>query len=166
MRGWNDDHGNNANSTKYIFLITYYNFLTVKRRKTGINLCEWKKSIYFARANFCEYELFKFSKTLNFVKRPKFAKTAKVLLAKVSAPKVLALLVTNYVQYPWNIKIQPRFFTDCPLSQFFFFFLIFCNTYEPHTLHKKLSFPVRISSVNVTKSSVPCGFGHIYWKNP
>ena len=98
------------------------------------------------------------------MKRPKFAKTAKVLLAKVSAPKVLALLVTNYVQYPWNIKIQPRFFTDCPLSQFFFFFLIFCNTYEPHTLHKKLSFPVRISSVNVTKSSVPCGFGHIYWK--
>ena len=26
-------------------------------------------------------------------------------------------------------------------------------------------FPVRISSVNVTKSAVFCGFGHIYWKN-
>ena len=29
-------------------------------------------------------------------------------------------------------------------------------------LHKKLSFPFRISSVNVTKSAVFCGFGHIY----
>ena len=34
------------------------------------------------------------------------------------------------------------------------------------TLHKKLSFPLRISSVNVTKSAVSCGFGHIYWGNP
>ena len=36
------------------------------------------------------------------------------------------------------------------------------------TLHKKLSFPLRISSINVTKSAVSCGFGHIYlnpqWK--
>ena len=29
-------------------------------------------------------------------------------------------------------------------------------------LHKKLSFPLRISSVNVTKSTVSCGFGRIY----
>ena len=29
---------------------------------------------------------------------------------------------------------------------------------------KKWSFPLRISSVNVTK--VSCGSGHIYWKNP
>ena len=33
------------------------------------------------------------------------------------------------------------------------------------TLHKKLSFPLWISSINVTKSAVSCGFGHIYW-NP
>ena len=32
--------------------------------------------------------------------------------------------------------------------------------------HKKWSFPLRISSVNVTKSSENCGFGHIYWRNP
>ena len=32
-------------------------------------------------------------------------------------------------------------------------------------LHKKLSFPLRISSVNVTKYAVSCGFGHIYWRN-
>ena len=33
-------------------------------------------------------------------------------------------------------------------------------------LHKKWSFPLTISSVNVTKSTVSCGFGHIYWRNP
>ena len=32
--------------------------------------------------------------------------------------------------------------------------------------HKKWSFPVRISSANVTKSAVSYGFGHIYWRNP
>ena len=30
-----------------------------------------------------------------------------------------------------------------------------------YTLHKKWSFPLRISSLNMTKSA----FGHIYWRN-
>ena len=30
------------------------------------------------------------------------------------------------------------------------------------TLHQKCSFPLMISSVNVTKSAVSCGFGHIH----
>ena len=34
------------------------------------------------------------------------------------------------------------------------------------SVHKKWSFPLRISSVNVTKSAVSCWFGHIYWRNP
>ena len=34
------------------------------------------------------------------------------------------------------------------------------------SLHKKWSFPLRISSVNVTKSSRNCWFGRIYWWNP
>ena len=33
-------------------------------------------------------------------------------------------------------------------------------------LHKKWSFPLRISSVNVTKSAGNCGFGQIYWRIP
>ena len=33
-------------------------------------------------------------------------------------------------------------------------------------LHKKWSFPSRISSVNVTKSAGNCAFDHIYWRNP
>ena len=36
----------------------------------------------------------------------------------------------------------------------------------PETLHENWSFPLRISSVNVTKSAVFCGFSHIYWRNP
>ena len=31
---------------------------------------------------------------------------------------------------------------------------------------KKWSFQLRISSVNVTKYTGNCGFGHIYWKDP
>ena len=34
------------------------------------------------------------------------------------------------------------------------------------SLHKKWSFLLRISSVNVAKSAVSCGFGHIYWRSP
>ena len=30
---------------------------------------------------------------------------------------------------------------------------------------QKIMFSLRISLVNVTKSAVSCGFGHIYWKN-
>ena len=33
------------------------------------------------------------------------------------------------------------------------------------TLHKKWSFPLSISSVNVTKSAGNWGFGHIHWRN-
>ena len=35
-----------------------------------------------------------------------------------------------------------------------------------YTLQKKWSFPLRISSVNMTQFAVSCGFGHIYWRNP
>ena len=37
--------------------------------------------------------------------------------------------------------------------------------YCENTLHKNWSFPLRILSVNVTKSAGNCGFGHIYWRN-
>ena len=33
-------------------------------------------------------------------------------------------------------------------------------------LHKNWSFPLGISSVNVTKLAGNCGFGQIYWRNP
>ena len=34
------------------------------------------------------------------------------------------------------------------------------------SLHKKFTFPLRISSVNMTKSGGNCRFGYIYWRNP
>ena len=36
---------------------------------------------------------------------------------------------------------------------------------KDNSLHKKWNFPLTIFSVNVTKSAVSCGFGHIYWRN-
>ena len=45
----------------------------------------------------------------------------------------------------------------------FWYFLFYL---QDNALHKKWSFPLRISSVNVTKSEGNCGFGHIYWRNP
>ena len=34
------------------------------------------------------------------------------------------------------------------------------------SMHKKWSFSLRVSSVNVTKSAGNCGFSHIDWRNP
>ena len=36
-----------------------------------------------------------------------------------------------------------------------------CTTRVPHSLHKKWSFPLRISSIKVIKFAGYCGFGHI-----
>ena len=38
------------------------------------------------------------------------------------------------------------------------------NICVKYTLHKKWSFSLRIHSVNGTKSAVPRGFGHAYWR--
>ena len=64
-------------------------------------------------------------------------------------------------------------------SSFFLFFLLFfsCSlvlkrsitTKSPTEIfvsHFEKMFPLRIFSVNVTKSEENCGFGHIYWRNP
>ena len=40
------------------------------------------------------------------------------------------------------------------------------HQYHDIPLHKKWGFPLTISSVNVTKSTGNCRFGHIYWRNP
>ena len=43
---------------------------------------------------------------------------------------------------------------------------LYTHEYMDSPLHKKWSFPLRVSSVNVIKSAVSCEFGHIYWRNP
>ena len=40
------------------------------------------------------------------------------------------------------------------------------STQHVYPLHKKWSFPLRHSSVNVTKPAENCEFGNIYWRNP
>ena len=39
------------------------------------------------------------------------------------------------------------------------------NILAATTTAQKWSFPLKISSVNVTKSAGDCGFGYIYWRN-
>ena len=57
-----------------------------------------------------------------------------------------------------------KFFIEVPLKSF----SKMRNTIFDYLLriHKIWSFPLEISSVNVTKSAVCCGFGHIYRNNP
>ena len=51
------------------------------------------------------------------------------------------------------------------LQQGLFVFVSLCR-FRQVSLHKKWSFQLRISSVNMTKPAVSSGFGHIYWRNP
>ena len=87
--------------------------------------------------------------------------------------KIPFLHILNIVQMPYywkdkedltqtfSLKTQPmqraESFRRC-------FFARSSVSYNLGTLHKKWSFPLRISSVNVTKSAVSCRFGHIYWR--
>ena len=90
-------------------------------------------------------------------------------LLQVSICEVLCDLVP-FVQFEkcrehlWrSVTLQPATLLKVTLLVFFTF-LKLCKWYQitQRTLHKKWSFPLRISSVNVTKF----GFGHIYWKYP
>ena len=49
---------------------------------------------------------------------------------------------------------------DCHITCFFYVYVTL------YSRHKKWSFPLRISSVNVTKSAGNCGLGHTYGRNP
>ena len=50
------------------------------------------------------------------------------------------------------------------LTKYYLFY--FWSLKQLITLQKKRSYPLKIFSVNVTKSEVSCGFGHIYGRNP
>ena len=101
---------------------------------------------------------------------------------------IVTFLFTNYYRFSnFPSKILPLFLYQCYLSHLHFlnYFLllyyfsscIFCDKNWVHigdevgcvlnaTLHKKCSFPLRISSVNMTKSAEKCEFGLIYRRNP
>ena len=42
---------------------------------------------------------------------------------------------------------------------------VYCKV-QGKSLNEIWSFPLEISSVNVTKSAEICGLGHFYWRNP
>ena len=61
----------------------------------------------------------------------------------------------------WNLR-SIRYNIDCAISSLIKSTDLLLQVY---VLHKRPSFPLKISSVNVTKSAENCGFGHIYWRN-
>ena len=68
-------------------------------------------------------------------------------------PKLLMLKVCEIIEIS-NRGFQRRLLTvDC---------LLLALKSATSSLHKKWSYPLRIPPVNVTKSAVSCGFGHIY----
>ena len=78
----------------------------------------------------------------------------------------LGVFMVLFPIYPgWKIKIysfEISLFTPHVASKCFVFHINFSVT----ALQKKSNFPLRISSVNLTKSAGNCGFIHIYWRNP
>ena len=57
--------------------------------------------------------------------------------------------------------------TNCQwCHQYFRFYPLAIISLHCHTLQKRWSFPLSISSVNVTKSVVSCGFGLTYRRDP
>ena len=81
------------------------------------------------------------------------------LAATISTPMETLVLVLrcmkHYAVFISADMISSTLFLNCHASS-----VIYCVA-----LHRKWSFSVRISSVNVIKNGVSCGFCHIYWRN-
>ena len=67
-----------------------------------------------------------------------------------------------------NVSIFPIFVLKLQSRKVWVFILHFFESWviKYYTLHEKWRFSLIISSVNLTKSAVSCGFCHIYWRNP
>ena len=77
--------------------------------------------------------------------------------------KVEGDTIEKYIHYLWiNICLMVRSRASCFSKQKPPFWGILRETH----CTKKWSFPLRISSANVTKSAGSCRFGQIYWRNP
>ena len=70
----------------------------------------------------------------------------------VSKGFIATILIELYRHAIWDYQVGSEF-SVLSISQW-------------RTLHKKWSFSLRNSSINVTKSAGNCEFGHIYWRNP
>ena len=69
-----------------------------------------------------------------------------------------------------NIQLPPLQSLSLKLVQTMFLLIFLArqgiNQVPGYSTAQKWSFPLRIYSVNVTKSAVSYGFDHIYWRNP
>ena len=95
------------------------------------------------------------SLSLNKVAVPFLRNTSGWLLL-LSENMLTNFSYSQYSEFLWK--------TDQPITSQCYISVPPCGFWI--TTHKKWSFPWRISSENVTRSAVSCGFGHIYWKNP
>ena len=77
----------------------------------------------------------------------------------------LCLLLTNFGEHFQILKIL-RNHSKLSFALFLQYKFFTVHLFLTLSLHEKWSFPLRTSSVNVTKSAVSCVFGHIYWRNP
>ena len=99
------------------------------------------------------------------VKNPK-------LLAKSTALLFLNIGIWKNIFLLWLVTWKTIHFLIILLTRYFWIYIkrnipfVLC-IFSPYSqsLHKKWSFPLKISSANVTKSAVSWGFGHIYWRN-
>ena len=94
------------------------------------------------------------------------------LLAKSTALLFLNIGIWKNIFLFWLVTWKTIHFLIILLTRYFWIYIkrnipfVLC-IFSPYSqsLHKKWSFPLKISSANVTKSAVSWGFGHIYWRN-
>ena len=79
-----------------------------------------------------------------------------------------------FIQLIWNSYLTIDFTETVPYIKYVFDPILgqsFLSKYSNYSNWwksqcTKNSFPLRNSLVNVTKSAVSCGFGHVYWRIP
>ena len=72
----------------------------------------------------------------------------------------------NHLVHKWTLNHLAKWLSFRLLTRWLWVRFLLQSLKFPMSLHKKWSFPSRISLINVTKSAVFCGFSHIYWRNP
>ena len=77
-------------------------------------------------------------------------------------PQIEEIMNFGIVEFFFEIRVGKLYGTTTTAVKTTTTSYVFCR----YALHKKWSFSLKISSVNVTKSAVFFEFGQIYWRNP
>ena len=111
-------------------------------------ILEWKLALIFRRSRLWYSE--KFTVTIQMC-------CAHIYCDKKSKIPILIFAIEEIKTCAINLSFNKVSRIECLQAVF---------EYIWNSLHKKWSFPLRVSSVNVTKSAVSCLLGHTHWKNP